>query len=457
MKPPFTLLFILFSVQFFAQTFIESGGGEFVPNPQQVPCVIPQMRVEIDALIQAQTQLFQAQNEKTERQNPLFVWPVQKAAHAPYPDIWGISNYVDHNPAFPDQLLDYNCGQRTYDLASGYNHMGIDIFLWPFSWDQFHNDYAEIVAAAAGTIFYKHDGEFDQNCTFNNNPWNAVYVQHSDGSIAMYGHMKAGSLTSKNLGETVEPGEYLGIVGSSGSSTGPHLHFEVYDAAANLIDPYAGACNNMNIDSWWADQKNYWEPNINAVLTQDAPPQFNPCPQVEGIYYNDNFEYGDMIYFATYFRNQLIGEMVYFTLTAPSGFTINWNHTFQNVFVASYLWYSQQVNTTLFPEEGTWIFSATYMEQTQSTTFTIGTLSNIDFEKEEVYLYPNPTTGIINVNTNQELQKAIVYELSGKRVSYFTAEELASGILNIENLPGGVYIVQLEHLAGLTYKKVIKR
>jgi len=457
MKLPFTLLFTLFSVQFFPQTFIDSGGGEFVPNPQQVSCVSPQMRVETDALIQAQTQLFSEQNETTERQSPLFIWPVQKAAHAPYPDIWGISNYVDHNPAFPDQLLDYNCGQRTYDLASGYNHTGIDIFLWPFSWDQFHNDYAEIVAAAAGTIFYKHDGEFDQNCTFNNSPWNAVYVQHDDGSIAMYGHMKAGSLTSKSVGDTVVAGEFLGNVGSSGSSTGPHLHFEVYDAAANLIDPYAGACNNMNMVSWWADQKNYWEPNINAILTHSAPPQFNPCPQVETINHEDGFQYGDAVYFASYFRDQLISETVEYTLTAPSGFSFSWSQVFDNTYVASYWWFSMDVTTTIFPEEGAWTFSATYMNQTQSTTFTIGTLSNGDFEIDEVYLYPNPTSGMINVNTNQELKKAIVYELSGKRVSSFTAEELTSGKLNIENLPGGVYVIQLEHLEGLTYKKVIKK
>jgi murein DD-endopeptidase MepM/ murein hydrolase activator NlpD len=101
----------------------------------------------------------------------------------------------------------------------------------------------EIVSAAAGTILYKSDGNFDRSCTFNNNNWNAVYVQHSDGSVAWYGHMKAGTLTTKNVGASVAQGEYLGVVGSSGNSTGPHLHFEVYDSGNNLIDPYAGTCN----------------------------------------------------------------------------------------------------------------------------------------------------------------------------------------------------------------------
>ena len=50
---------------------------------------------------------------------------------------------------------------------------------------------------------------------------------HADGSVAWYGHMKAGSLTNKAVGQTVSSGEYLGIVGSSGNSTGPHLHFGI--------------------------------------------------------------------------------------------------------------------------------------------------------------------------------------------------------------------------------------
>ena len=55
------------------------------------------------------------------------------------------------------------------------------------------------------------------------------------------GHAEKGSLTTKAIGETVNQGEYLGIVASSGCSTGPHLHLEVYDADVQLVDPYEGA------------------------------------------------------------------------------------------------------------------------------------------------------------------------------------------------------------------------
>ncbi len=123
----------------------------------------------------------------------------------------------------------------------------------------FNENGLEVIAAADGQIIYKHDGEFDMSCSFNSNPWNAIYIRHNDGSVAWYGHFKSGTLTTKNVGDTVTEGEYLGVVGSSGNSTGPHLHFEVYEddtyAYDKLIDPYSGPSNNWNATSWWQSQK----------------------------------------------------------------------------------------------------------------------------------------------------------------------------------------------------------
>jgi hypothetical protein len=52
-------------------------------------------------------------------------------------------------------------------------------------------------------IIGKTDGNFDKSCQFNSNDGNAVYVQHADGSVAWYGHMKKGTVTTKNVGEAV--------------------------------------------------------------------------------------------------------------------------------------------------------------------------------------------------------------------------------------------------------------
>lgn len=52
----------------------------------------------------------------------------------------------------------------------------------------------------------------------------AVYVDHGDGTQTRYAHMSQISVRS---GQQVDRGQQLGLVGSTGASTGPHLHFEI--------------------------------------------------------------------------------------------------------------------------------------------------------------------------------------------------------------------------------------
>jgi len=55
---------------------------------------------------------------------------------------------------------------------------------------------------------------------------------------SLYGHMQLGSLTVRQ-GESVAVGQTLGQVGSTGQSTGPHLHFEILLDGDTPTDPYA--------------------------------------------------------------------------------------------------------------------------------------------------------------------------------------------------------------------------
>lgn len=55
---------------------------------------------------------------------------------------------------------------------------------------------------------------------------NMVLINHGDGYKTRYAHMLEGSITVR-IGETVEGGKTIGRVGSTGNSSGPHLHFEV--------------------------------------------------------------------------------------------------------------------------------------------------------------------------------------------------------------------------------------
>jgi murein DD-endopeptidase MepM/ murein hydrolase activator NlpD len=64
---------------------------------------------------------------------------------------------------------------------------------------------------------------------------NAVLIDHGNGFLTHYGHM---SVVAVRVGQHVAVGELLGNEGSTGHSTGPHLHFEVHQGSyKNPIEP----------------------------------------------------------------------------------------------------------------------------------------------------------------------------------------------------------------------------
>lgn len=62
----------------------------------------------------------------------------------------------------------------------------------------------------------------------------SVVVDHGNGYLTHYAHM---SQAKVSVGDTVKPGDILGLEGSTGDSTGPHLHFEVHKGMWNQINP----------------------------------------------------------------------------------------------------------------------------------------------------------------------------------------------------------------------------
>ncbi|MFC7341824.1 M23 family metallopeptidase [Saccharopolyspora griseoalba] len=61
-----------------------------------------------------------------------------------------------------------------------------------------------------------------------------VRVQHDDGYISVYGHVNS-ILVSE--GERVKAGEEIATMGNRGFSTGPHLHFEIWNSNGKKINP----------------------------------------------------------------------------------------------------------------------------------------------------------------------------------------------------------------------------
>ncbi|MBK6542856.1 MAG: peptidoglycan DD-metalloendopeptidase family protein [Flavobacteriales bacterium] len=336
-------------------------------------CITDAERVTIQQHIETSRALLQAQgllSVATHAPTPLFAWPLRAGAGLSDPGYHGISNYVDHNPN-TGQLQDYTCGARTYDSGT-YDHAGTDIYTWPWSWYKMDFAQVEIIAASPGTIVFKQDGNFDRSCATAGGNWNAVYVQHNDGSVAWYGHMKSGSLTPKAVGQTVAQGEYLGVVGSSGNSTGPHLHLEVYDAGNQLIDPWAGACNATTPTSWWAAQRPYFDPAVNALRTHFADVNWGSCPAQEVLNTRDSYCASATIRFAAYYRDQLNGQVSTSVVRRPDQSVFQtWTTTSPQYYSSSWWWNAYNLPSN--PPTGKWSYAVTLNGVTNTHYFYVGT------------------------------------------------------------------------------------
>ncbi|MFN5964628.1 MAG: M23 family metallopeptidase, partial [Pseudanabaena sp.] len=90
-------------------------------------------------------------------------------------------------------------------------------------------------AAPTGTpIFAAADGVVTDAGWTNGGYGNIVELRHSDGSVTLYAHT---SRVYVSKGQVVNRGQAIAEVGTTGRSTGPHLHFEVQPDGKNAVDP----------------------------------------------------------------------------------------------------------------------------------------------------------------------------------------------------------------------------
>jgi murein DD-endopeptidase MepM/ murein hydrolase activator NlpD len=98
-------------------------------------------------------------------------------------------------------------GPRTHPITGIYsNHLGTDI------------------RASYGTPIKSAKGGVVITSTYNSSYGNYVVVNHGNGVTTLYAHMSSRAVS---VGQVVTQGQVLGYVGSTGSSTGNHLHYEV--------------------------------------------------------------------------------------------------------------------------------------------------------------------------------------------------------------------------------------
>lgn len=143
-------------------------------------------------------------------------WEAAHPTPAPTPDNPNPQSVYPSNGEgflFPLDRSGYVCvtssyGYRVHPITGNYTmHNGVDL------------------AAYEGTAIYATKSGYVTTATYNYAYGNYVTINHMDGFSSLYGHMTYFTVSE---GQFVSQGEIIGYVGSTGYSTGPHLHFTIY-------------------------------------------------------------------------------------------------------------------------------------------------------------------------------------------------------------------------------------
>lgn len=121
--------------------------------------------------------------------------------------VWPVASYVYISSRF---------GMRVHPITGQTrSHTGLDI------------------ASNQGTSVYAADGGKVTMAGWNGGYGNCIMIDHGNGYVTLYGHLNGFAISA---GDTVSQGQTIGYVGSTGTSTGSHLHFEVL-LNGSRIDP----------------------------------------------------------------------------------------------------------------------------------------------------------------------------------------------------------------------------
>jgi len=261
-----------------------------------------------------------------------------------YPVPWAVSAY-DHfyfaRPIAADNvnwpLAEYRYGGVFF--APNIVHTGVDIDA---------NEGTPILAAGPGTVISADWGLYTEAPGNKNDPYGqAVVVKHDFGYkgqalYTVYAHMSAIIAVT---GQHVETGDVLGLVGDTGATTGPHLHFEVRLGGNTFYNTY-------NPELWTAPPQG-WGILVGRItgekgeLLSQYPVEVRPLPSevplrtvltyAEGAvnsdaYYQENLALSDLpagLYKITinykdkdaqFWADIYPGQVTYFTFTDKNGF-----------------------------------------------------------------------------------------------------------------------------------------
>jgi len=152
---------------------------------------------------------------------------------------------------FTDWLEHYTREQPAVSSISGSacgviteGYIGSGTFVWPtterylsgFDYSPETNHRGIDIAGSIGNPVYAVDAGVVVYSNWNENGYgNLIVVDHGNGWQSVYAHLDN---YLKYCGDNVEQGEQIGMLGTTGNSTGPHLHFELRNETYGVVNPW---------------------------------------------------------------------------------------------------------------------------------------------------------------------------------------------------------------------------
>jgi len=196
-----------------------------------------------------------------------------------------IQNHFDHDSG--PNFRDFTCGSLGYD-----GHNGVDFRLPNL---EMMRQGVPVIAAASGTVRAIRDEMEDisirktgLDAIKKREAGNSVAIDHGNGWETQYSHLRRGSVRVKP-GEQVQVGQVLGLVGLSGKTEFPHLHFTVRYRGKPL-DPFNGLgldekCGTDNQSLWSAKAMSLLPYRSTGILQSGFAPEAPKSEYVENGFY----------------------------------------------------------------------------------------------------------------------------------------------------------------------------
>lgn len=359
---------------------------------------------------------------------------------------WGLGN----------QELDHQCLSKTYN-----GHQGTDFIIRSF---KTMDSGVHVLAAADGIVVALQDGLFDREkaSVISKGLGNYIAIKHANGYFTYYAHLVKNSISVK-VGDTIKAGERIAKVGSSGNSSDPHLHFEVWWDSTTLVDPFAGACGNQN--TLWLNPLPYdssfsvWISGLTNFIPFLDTLREEP-PTLFAFSSNDS---------AIAYWSILTGLQKLDTLTlkwfSPSGqLWFEFDYALHQDM--GYFYYWSFINVPPSTEAGEWTVKLFRNDsEVDARNFMLNPGTSIKLtnqESERFLIVPNPSSKEVRIvyPCNEHIECHIeLLNAQGQTIKKWTVESKPIGsneqLINVSDLSTGVYWIKLEQAGKVLIERLM--